>query len=192
MLARATVTWVVRATKRVARCLAKGRATCLPAPRPATPRRLRRRIDAACDASSRARVCTRLGCVPCESTADLVACGAAAASTTAGALASPLTAAERGRCRTAVARASGAAASARLGAIVDCADTGATACVPPPAAPDPPADGLARACGAPAADVCAALSCPACASPGELATCVAAEVAEPVDAIASALLGIVR
>lgn len=191
-LGHATATWIARAGKRIARCLAKGRATCLPAVRPPAPRKVRRRIDAACDASARGRICARLGCVPCGTTGDLAVCGAAAAATTAGTLASPLTGAGRGRCRTAAGRAEGAAGGARLEAIVDCVDTGATDCLPPPVVPDPPVKPLARPCATPAPDVCEALGCGACASAEDVASCVAAAVADPVDGLASALLGIVR
>jgi glucose/arabinose dehydrogenase len=191
-LARAAATWTARATRRVARCLSRGQSGCLPAPRPPVPRKVKRRIERTCDAAARARVCARLGCVPCTGTPELAVCGAEAAATTAGALVSPLVAAARGRCRTAAVRASGMAGSDRLQAIVDCADSGATACVPPPSDPAPPAGQLARACGQPPADVCSALACAACTSSDELGACVATAAATPTDDLASALLGIVR
>jgi glucose/arabinose dehydrogenase len=189
-LARAASTWLTRATKRVARCLAGKRGSCLPAARPPVPRKVRHRIDVACDATARGRVCARLGCVPCAGTRDLALCGAEAAATAASALASPLTDAARGRCRTATVRGAGVAGGDRLDAIVDCIAGGATTCVPPPSDPAPPA--LGRACASPPADVCTALACAPCASGDEASACVATTVAAPVDDLASALLGVVR
>jgi len=188
----AASTLLLRAGKRVAACFAKARTACaFPAP-PGVPHRLRRRIGAACGAADRARVCLRLGCASCASPRDLVACVAALTAGTAGSIATPIAGAAPGKCRTATARSMGFAGRDRMGAITDCAETGADTCVPPPTPPAPMTKGLSRACAIPPQDVCASLQCGTCASPADLATCVAAQVAGGVDGFAAAVMGAVR
>jgi hypothetical protein len=144
-----------------------------------------------CDAASSARVCARLGCTTCGQLGDLVAC-IADATANAALAAMPLGSAGASSCRTAVARALGRVAGARMTAIVACADRGASTCVPPPSAPPASPKGLVRPCASPPADVCGVLGCDACGSAPELAACLATSVGEPVDGLASTILGVAR
>jgi len=180
-----------RAAHKGAACLGRGRAGCLPpALRPA--RRERRTIDRRCDDAGRSRVCARLGCAPCASAGDLAACAARLAASTAGAVLAPVASAGPSRCLRAAARAGGALAQGRLDAIVGCTQDGGPSCVPPPSAPETAPRALARRCAAPPAPLCASLACDVCATPGDLSRCLAAHVAEPVDELASVVLGVAR
>jgi hypothetical protein len=58
--------------------------------------------------------------------------------------------------------------------------------------PDTAPRALQRRCGAPPADLCSSLACDACATASDLARCLAAHAAEPVDALASIVLGVPR
>ena len=190
-VAQAAATALRRAARKATACLARGRSSCLrPAIRPA--RRERRAIDRRCDDAGRARVCGRIGCTPCGTAADLAACGARLAASTAGAVLAPVGSAGAGRCLRAAANAGGALARGRLDAIVACADDGAASCVPPPSTPDAAPRALRRRCAPPPAALCDALACGACGTADDLARCLAAHAAEPVDALASVVLGVAR
>jgi hypothetical protein len=97
-----------------------------------------------------------------------------------------------GRCLRAAASAGGTLAGARLDAIVACSDDGNASCVPPPSAPDTAPRALQRRCAPPPAPLCASLACDACETAADLARCLAAHAAEPVDALASVVLGVAR
>jgi glucose/arabinose dehydrogenase len=182
---------VGRAGKRLAGCWARRRATCRLDPDPGLRRRLARQLGRSCDDAGRVRLCARLGCVPCETDSQLAGCVAEAAATTVARTA-PLDALEPSPCRAASAHGAGRAARARLEAILACAQRGVASCVPPPDPPAPSTTGLVRACATPPGEVCAAFGCAACASASDLAACLTSRVADPIDALASVVLGIVR
>ena len=191
-LGRAAAAWLPRIARQSATCFARGRESCLP---PATPRasgRIRRAVRRACDAAAVSRVCMRFGCVPCASTADLLACALRATAGATGTVIDPLAGVDANRCSVAVARAGGIAGADRLDAIVECANAGGAACVPPPQPPEPPSGRLARPCREVSPDLCAALACTPCTTSTDLARCIAARGAEPIDALARTMLGIVN
>ena len=191
-LGRAAAGWLPRIARKSAMCFARVREDCLPPAPPRASRRVRRSMRRACDAAALARVCARFGCVPCASMTDLLACATRATAATVGTVIAPLATVDPSRCSAAVARAGGVASGARLDAIVACADTGAAACVPPPLPPEPPAERLVRPCRELPTDLCTSLACTPCATSTDLARCIAARGAEPIDGLASTMLGIVR
>jgi len=189
---RAAAGWLPRLARKTAACLARGRSGCLSPAAPRVARRARRTVGRACDAAALARVCPRLGCTPCASASDLAKCAARAAVATAGALTVPFATVERSRCARAATVAGGIAGGERLEAIVACADTGATACIPPPALPAPPAEKLGRPCRVLPPALCTVLGCAPCATSADLAQCIAVVAAEPIDALGSTVLGVGR